>query len=69
MDRIDLSATAPAAEQPAAVSGVGSTFRAVAQGASVERRRRSTRGTPRPGRALTAPDASTTDSGTWRLAL
>lgn len=69
MDIVDPSATAPAAEQPVTTSGLGSTFRALAQGTSAERRRRSTGAAPRAGRTMTAPDTSTADSGTWRFAL
>ena len=66
MDRIAPAATAPQAEQPS--TGDGSTFRAVALGTSTERRRRSTGGLARAGRALASTDPGG-DSGTWRLAL
>lgn len=69
MDIVDPSATTPAAEQPVTATGVGYTFRAIAEGTSAERRRRSPGATARAGRALTAPEASAADSGTWRLAL
>jgi hypothetical protein len=68
MDRIGQAATAPSADQPTTSSGDGSTFRAVAEGTSTERRPRQLAGTTRGGRAMSAADP-TTDSGTWRLAL
>lgn len=70
MDRIDPAVTTSVAPQPtsaAATSGLGHTFRALAQGTSTERRRRSLQGTVRTGRGV--PPAATDDSGSWRLAL
>jgi len=67
MDRIDAVAT-PQLDQSIAADGVGSTFRAVARGTGIERRRRSLAGAPRAGRGLAAVEPSG-DSGSWRLAL
>jgi len=73
MDRIDAAVTSSAAAPPptgaAPTSGLGLTFRALASGTAAERRRRSLRGTPRPGRVLGAAGDVADDSGTWRLAL
>lgn len=71
MDRIDPVATTSPAEPSAARAGIGSEFRAVAQGTSTERRRRSLGGRVRAGRGLPAAQATaaSADSGTWRLAL
>lgn len=64
---VTASAAGPLASDPAA-SGVGATFRAAADGATVERRRRSVHRTPRAGRGVAAGSPGT-ESGTWRLAL
>jgi len=68
VDLIDPTPTELPTEPPlAAPTGVGETFRAVARGTVIERRRRSLAGAPRPGRGTPAPEAA--DSGMWRLAL
>ncbi|MFP5321322.1 MAG: hypothetical protein ACLGIC_05670 [Acidimicrobiia bacterium] len=72
MDRIDAAVTPSVAEPATATAsrtGLGDTFRAVAQGTTVESRRRSLRGAARAGRRLTPDASASTDSGTWRLAL
>jgi len=69
VDRTEPAATdLPLDAVAGPASGVGETFRAIARGTGIERRRRSLGGAPRAGRGIAAADAST-DSGSWRLAL